>query len=153
MQIKDISRISLTPRRTAENQRYLTVGNSLLGQVIVNDQRIPTGIAEILSDGSSCKRSKILQSGRVGSSSGNYDSVVQCSTLLQHVHDIGNSRTFLSHGYINTVNRFACFVIRFLIQDGIDGNGGLSRLTVADNQFTLSATDRNHGIDRLQTGL
>ena len=35
----------------------------------------------------------------------------------------------------------------------VDGNRGLTRLTVADNQLTLPAADRNHGIDSLQTGL
>ena len=33
------------------------------------------------------------------------------------------------------------------------GDGGFTRLAVADDQFALSATDRNHRVNRFQTGL
>ena len=40
-----------------------------------------------------------------------------------------------------------------MVDDRIDGHGGLASLTVTDDQFTLSTTHRHHRIDRLQTGL
>ena len=38
-------------------------------------------------------------------------------------------------------------VLSPLVQDGIDGDGRLARLPVADDQFTLPAADRDHTVD------
>ena len=73
--------------------------------------------------------------------------------LLQILHKSSHSRGFLADGYIDTVDRFALFVKFLLVDDGVNGNGGLTRLTVTDNQLTLSATDRNHRVDSFQTRL
>jgi hypothetical protein len=40
-----------------------------------------------------------------------------------------------------------------LVKHGIEGNGGLSGLTITDNQLTLTTADGNHGVDRLETSL
>src|SRR5262249_12845574 len=40
-----------------------------------------------------------------------------------------------------------------LVDDGVDGDRGLARLAVADDQLTLSAADRNHGVDGFDSGL
>src|SRR5690606_33384720 len=40
-----------------------------------------------------------------------------------------------------------------LVDDCIDSNCSLSSLTVADDQLTLTTTDRNHGVDSLDTSL
>src|SRR5262249_43166110 len=41
----------------------------------------------------------------------------------------------------------------FLIDDGVDRDGGLAGLAVADDQLALAATDRHHRVNRFQTGL
>jgi hypothetical protein len=38
VQVEDVTRVSLTTRRTTEEQRHLTVGHGLLRQVVVDDQ-------------------------------------------------------------------------------------------------------------------
>ena len=43
-------------------------------------------------------------------------------------------------------------VDRLLIDDGVDGDGGLAGLTVADDQFALAAADRDHAVDGFQSG-
>src|SRR5690606_7145477 len=40
-----------------------------------------------------------------------------------------------------------------LVQDGVDRDGGLAGLAVADDQLALTAADRRHGVDGLQAGL
>ena len=111
------------------------------------------GITEVFTDGSSGKRCEVLQCGRIGSRSSYYDSIVHGTFFTQGIYDAGNGGTFLSDGNIDTVDRISGFVIGTLVDDGIDGNSRLSSLAVTDDQLTLSASDRNHGIDRLQTGL
>ena len=51
-------------------------------------------------------------------------------------------------GYIDTNN--ACAL---LIDDGVQTDRGLAGLTVTDDQLTLTAANRDHGVDRLDTGL
>jgi hypothetical protein len=41
MQIENVTRVSLTTRRTAEEERHLTIGHCLLGQIIVDDEGYP----------------------------------------------------------------------------------------------------------------
>jgi hypothetical protein len=41
----------------------------------------------------------------------------------------------------------------FLVDDRVDGHGGLARLTVADDQLTLAAADGNQRVDGLEARL
>ena len=40
-----------------------------------------------------------------------------------------------------------------LVDDGVDGDGGLAGLAVADDQLALAAADGDHGVDGLEAGL
>jgi hypothetical protein len=40
-----------------------------------------------------------------------------------------------------------------LVDDRVDRDRGLARLAVADDQLTLTTTDRDHAVDRLDAGL
>src|SRR5690606_9659977 len=44
-------------------------------------------------------------------------------------------------------------VLALLGDDGVDGDGGLAGLAVADDQLALAAADGHHGVDSLGTGL
>ena len=112
-----------------------------------------SAIAEIFADSCSGKRSEILHRSRIGSGGTDNDRVVHSPFLLKRTDQRGYGRALLSDRYINTVNRVACFVIATLVDNGIDRDGSLTGLAVADNQFTLSASDRYHGIYRLDTRL
>ena len=112
-----------------------------------------TGITEIFTNGSTCKRSIILQRSRVTCRSSNNNRIIHCAILTQGIHDSSYSRTFLAYSYINTIYRISCLIIGTLINNCVNSNSRLSRLTVTDDQLTLSATDRYHGIHSFQSGL
>lgn len=40
-----------------------------------------------------------------------------------------------------------------LVDDGVDGDGGLAGLTIADDQLTLTTTNRHQGVHGLDAGL
>ena len=42
MQVEDITGVSLTTGGTTKQQRHLTVGDGLLGEIVVDDQRVPS---------------------------------------------------------------------------------------------------------------
>jgi len=45
------------------------------------------------------------------------------------------------------------YVAAFLIDDGVQNDGGFAGLAVADDQFALAAANRNHRVDSLDAGL
>ena len=153
MQVEDVARVGLAARRTAQDQRHLAVGDGLFRQVVVNDQRIAARVAEIFADRGARERREILQCGRVGGRGGYDDRVVHGAFLPQGVDQRGYRRALLADGHIDAVNRFARVEVRFLVQDRVDRDRGFSGLAVADDQFALSAADRNHRVDRLESGL
>jgi hypothetical protein len=40
-----------------------------------------------------------------------------------------------------------------VLKHGVEGDSGLSGLTVTNDQLTLTTSDGNHGVDRLETSL
>src|SRR5665213_3062135 len=40
-----------------------------------------------------------------------------------------------------------------LVEDGVDGDGSLAGLAIAENQFALATTDRDQCVDGFQAGL
>ena len=110
-------------------------------------------IADILSDSSTCKRSEILKSRRVGSRSSHDASIRHCTLLTESLYERCYSRTLLTYSHIDTIDRLACLIVGLLVDDGVDSDGSLTCLTVTDDKLALSTSDRDHCIDSLQTGL
>ena len=55
MEVKDITRVCFTSRRTAQKQGDLPVRYGLFGQVVLDDERIAASIPEKFTDSCSCK--------------------------------------------------------------------------------------------------
>src|SRR5690606_20312657 len=51
VQIENVAGIGFAAWRAAQQQRYLTVGPGLLGQIVVNDQGVFAAIAEVFAHG------------------------------------------------------------------------------------------------------
>ena len=68
--------------------------------------------------------------------------------LFELAHHVGDGRLLLADGDVHALNAG-----RLLIDDGVDGHGGLAGLAVTDDQFALTAADRHHGVDGLVAGL
>ena len=74
--------------------------------------------------------------------------------MLLQCRDKGcNGTSLLTDGHIDTIDRFACLIEALLVDDGIHGDSGLTRLTVADDKLTLATADGNHRVNGLQTCL
>ena len=148
VQVEDVTRISLTTRRTAQQQGDLPVSPGLFGQVVIDDQCIFTAIPEVLAHGAACIGGDVLHGRRVGSTCGYNDGVIHRTKLFQFAHQCRNGGVFLTDRDIDTLNAST-----FLINDGIKCDGGLPGLTVTDDQLALTTTNRNHGVDGLETSL
>ena len=71
------------------------------------------------------------------SGSGDDDGVLHGAVFFELAHHVGDGRVLLTNGDVDTFNAGA-----FLVNDGVDGNRGLTSLAVTNNQLTLTATDR-----------
>jgi len=148
VQIEHVTRISFTARRTTQQQGDLAIRHSLLGQIVIHDQRVFTTVTEVLAHGAANERSQELHGSRLGSGSRHDDGVAHRAMLFQLAHYVGNRRLLLADGHVDTLNTGL-----LLVDDGVDRDSGLTNLTVADDQLTLTTTNRSHRVDRLQTGL
>src|SRR5690554_5987905 len=148
VQIENVTRVGFTSWRTTQQQGDLTVGNGLLGQVIVYDQGVFTAVTEELTHGGTGVRSQELHGGRIGGTGSNHDGVVHGAVLFQLAHYGGNGRLLLANGNVDTLDAGV-----LLVNDRVDRYRSLTDLTVTDDQLTLATTDGNHGIDGFQARL
>ena len=148
MQIEYIAGISLTAGRTTEQQGECTVCRCMLTQIIIHYQYVFPVFHPLLTDGTSGIRSNVLQGSQVAGRGYHYRGIRHGAILLQSLYNVRNRGSLLADCNINTF-----YILSFLIDYGIDGNGSFTCLTVTDNQLTLSPSHRNHGIDSLDTGL
>ncbi|OPZ59183.1 MAG: hypothetical protein BWY87_01135 [Deltaproteobacteria bacterium ADurb.Bin510] len=148
MIVEDVAGIGLAPRRTSEQERQLAVGGGLFAQVVVEAHGVFLVVAEVFAHGAAGIGGDVLERGGLLGGGGDDDGVVHGVVLLEGFdqgHDAGH---FLSDGDVD-----ADHVAALLVDDRVQDNRGLAGLTVADDQLALAATDRGHGVDRLETGL
>ena len=76
------------------------------------------------------------------------DGVIHRAFFAQVCHGLGDGGRALADGAID-----AHHILAALVEDGVDGDGGLAGLPIAQNQFALAAPDRNQRIDDFEAGL
>ena len=156
VEVEDISWVSLTSWWTTEEKGHLTIGNGLLGQIVEDDDGVLAVVTEPLTHGGTGERSNVLKWSGLGSGGGNNDGVLHGVVLLKGLDELSNSGTLLSDSDVHTVKLLGLVVSvvpTLLVKHGIEGNSGLSGLTITNDQLTLTTSDRNHGVDGLKTGL
>ena len=153
MQVEDITGVCLAARRTLEHERDLTISDSLLREVIVDDERVAAGIAEVLADRNTCERCVVTHRGRVGGVGCDNHRIGHRAIFVESVDNRRHGRSLLADCNVDTIYGFAVIVVLLLVDYGVDSDCSLADLTVADDKLTLATTDRNHGIDSLYTCL
>src|SRR5262249_7441197 len=141
-------RVRLAARRAADEEGELPVRGRLFGQVVVHAQGVAALVDEVLGHRRPRVRGVVLQGGRVGRRGDDHDRVVhgpEVAELLDHLRDLG---LHLTAGDVNADD-----VLRLLVDDRVDSDGGLADRPVADDQFALAPADRSHGVDGLEPGL
>ena len=70
--------------------------------------------------------------------------------------NLGDGGSLLSDGDVDAVELLLLvsgLVEALLVDDGVDGDGGLAGLTIADDQLTLATTDGHQRVDGLDASL
>jgi|GEM_PF-2811077 len=155
MQVEDVARISLAPRRTTQQQGDGPVGLGLLAQVVEDDQDVLAAIHPVLADGRTGVGGYVLEARGVGSRGGHDGGVLHGAGLFQGGTDRGDGGALLTDGHVDAPHLLlgvSGLPVALLVDDGVDGDGRLAGLPVADNQLTLAAADGCHGVDGLDAG-
>jgi len=145
VEVEDVARVGLAAGRAAEEQGHLAIGDGLLGQIVVDDESVLTRVPEILSHGATRVGGEELEGGGVGRGGGDDDAVLVGVVLLEHLHEIGDVGPLLPARDVDAKN-----VGVLLVEDGIEGDGRLARLPVADDELALAAADGDEGVDALE---
>ena len=120
----------------------------MLGKIIVDDQRIFTGITIVLTNRASRVGRNKLHGGRVCSTGRHHGRVLHGAIFFQGAHNVGDGRHLLADGHIDALNTAA-----LLVDNGVDSNRGLTNLAVANNQLSLAASYGHHGVNTFEAKL
>src|SRR5581483_8023026 len=123
---------------------------------VEDDEDVLALVHPLLADGRTGVRRQVLEAGRVGRRGGDDGRVLQGAVLLQRAAHAGDGGALLADGDVDAADlllRVARAPVVALVDDRVDGQGGLARLAVTDDQLTLTAADRGHRVDGLVAGL
>ena len=147
MQIEDVAWIGLTSRRAPQQQRHLAVGVGVLGQVVIDGQGGLAVVEEVLGHRAARVGGEELDRRRLVGGGHDDDRVGQRACVLQGLGQLHDGRLALADGHVD-----ADEVAILVVDDRVDGDRRLAGLAVADDELALAAADRDHRVDRLQTG-
>ena len=148
VQVEDVARVRLAARWAPQEQRDGAVGLGLLGEVVVDDERVLAVLHPVLAHGAAGVGGEVLERGRVAGRGHDHHGVLEGMVLLEGGHGLGHRRVLLADGDVDALHALAG-----LVDDGVDGHGRLARLAVADDQLALAPADGRHGVDGLDAGL
>ena len=146
MQVEDITWVGLTTGGSSEEEGHLTVGDGLLGQIVVDDEGVLGVVTEELTDGTTGVGGQELEGGSVRSSGSDDDGVLHAVSLLKEADNVGDGGSLLSDGDVDAVEGLGVVTSlkdRLLVEDGIDSDGGFASLSVANDELTLSSANRH----------
>ena len=147
VQVEDVSRIRFPARGPAKQQRKLPVGDGLLGEVVVDDQRMFALLHPVLAHRTPRVGGDVLVRGGVRRRGVDHDGVLERSVLLERVDHLRDRRRLLPDGDVDALHLLVGAPQLTLVDDGVDDDGSLARLAVADDELALPAPDRRHRVD------
>src|SRR2546427_2022643 len=161
VEVEHVSRIRFATGRPLQHEGYLAVRHGVLGQVVVDDERVHGVVHEPFADGCPRKRRQILARGGMGGGRGDDDGVGHRSRFLEDGDEARDRRLLLADGDVDAVEGTIVLVARGfrgaiqarLADDRIDADRRLAGRAVADDQLALTPTYRDHRVDCHDAGL
>ena len=144
--VKNIARKRLAPRRAAQQKRQLAIGARVVGQIIQHHKYVLGLCREMLGHCHGGVRRDIGKPRCILVPGRNDDALVHHATLADRTDHLGHRVAALTDGAVDA-DHAGCL----LVQDGIHGQRRLAGLPVADDQFTLAQTHRHGSVDGLDS--
>src|SRR6185436_10770499 len=130
VEIEDVAGIRLAAGRAAEQQRDLAIRRRVLGEIVVDDQRVLAVVEEVLAHRAAGVRRQVLQRRRFRGRGVDDDGEVHRAVLLEGLHDLRDGRLLLTDRDVHADD-----VLPLLIDDRVDRDRGFAGLAVADDEL------------------
>jgi hypothetical protein len=148
VQVKDVAGVGLAAGRPPQQQRELAVGVGVARQVVVDDEHVAAVVEKRLGDGNAGVGRQVEQGRRIVGRGRHHHGVFQGAGIFQGAQGAQNGALALPDTDVDAEH-----VAALLVDDGIQGQSGLARLAIADDELALAATDGNNGVHGLEAGL
>jgi hypothetical protein len=148
VEVEDVARVRLAARRAAQQERELAVRDGLLGEIVVHESAwrpVSRKYSPIVTPVYGAMNWSGALSLAVAATTVVYSIAPNCSSLSTTWRD---GRLLLADGDVDAEDALA-----LLVDDRVERDGGLARLTVADDELALAAADRDHRVDGLDARL
>eukprot|EP00049_Salpingoeca_infusionum_P017066 m.351668 g.351668 ORF g.351668 m.351668 type:complete len:555 (-) comp16305_c0_seq1:37-1701(-) len=156
VKVEDVTWVGLTTWRTAEKEGHLTVGNGLLGQIVKDQEGVLAVVTEELTHGGTSVWGEVLKRGGIRGCGRDNDGVVEGTCGSKLLLELCNGGTLLANGDVDAVKLLALVVTvveTLLVDDSINGDSGLTSLTITNDQLTLTTANWHKRVNGLDTGL
>merc|ERR1719391_1671251 len=156
VEVEDVTGVSLTAWGTPEQQGHLPVSDCLLGQVVKDDHSVHAVVTEVLSHGHARVGGKVLQGGSVRGGGRDDNGVLHGVGVSEPLYNLGDGGPLLANSNVDTVQLLlgiVSLVESLLVDDGVDGDGGLASLSVTNDQLTLATANGHKGVNSLDASL
>ena len=139
VKVEHITGVGLTTRGTTQKERHLAVGDGLLGQIVVDDERVLAVVTEVLTHGGTRVGRKELKGSGLRGGGGHNNGVLEGIVLLKGADELGDSRALLADGDVDAEELLlvvsGAVVDLLLVENGVKSNGGLASLTITNDQL------------------
>ena len=115
VQVEDVAGVGLAARWAPQQERDGPVGLRLLGQVVVDDQRVLAVLHPVLAHGAAGVGRQVLVGGGVAGRGDDHDRVLERLVVLQRGHGLGHRGVLLPDGDVDALHALAG-----LVDDGVD---------------------------------
>jgi hypothetical protein len=148
VQVEHITGVGLSAGGSSQKERHLSVGDGLLGEIVVDDEGVLAVVSEELTNSAAGVRGQELKGSSLGGGGSNDDGVAEGVVILEHLHDVGNGGSLLTDSDVDAVQSFGVLssgVVEstLLVNDGINSDSSLAGLSVTNDKFSLTSADRD----------
>ena len=146
VQVEHITGVGLTTGRSSQKERHLSVGDGLLGEIVVDDQAVLAGVSEVLTNSAAGVGSQELEGGSLRGGGGNDDGILEGVVVTENLHDVGDGGSLLANGDVDAVELLGLLGVAveeraLLVDDGINGDSSLASLSVTNDELSLASAN------------
>jgi hypothetical protein len=117
-------------------------------KIVINDEHVATSFHKMFGDTGGGIRRDVGKTRRFVTLGHDDDGVIHRALFPQNSHGLRDCGCALTDGAIDAQD-----VLTALIEDGVDRHGAFPRLSVTQNQLTLTASDGDKRINDFKAGL
>ena len=146
VQVEHITGVSLSAGGSSQKEGHLSVGDGLLGEIVVDDEGVLAVVSEELTNSATGVRGQELEGSSLGGGGSNDDGVAERVVILEHLHDVGNGGSLLTDSDVDAVESLGVLssgVIEstLLVNDGINSDSSFACLSVTNDKLSLASAD------------